>query len=220
MRLQNYKSRSSAIITTRYLWLLAILLVAWLGLTIAAEAQRRRAARGITTGFDDIVFAISFSPDGRTLAIARGASEPVQRFGRIELWDTDTGQLRRIIKGFDGPVRSVSFSPDGRTLISGSIEYHSSKVQQKARSRDGVSFSLLKWWDPQTGELKQKLVVPGEQNDSLWATLSPDGKQLAVRDGFQDFSFNSGRGFSGPYSRLLFRVKVVDAQTGEPRFKL
>jgi WD40 repeat protein len=58
------------------------------------------------TGIDDVVFSICFSPDGRTLAIARGAAEPVYRFGRIELWDTNSGKLRHVIKGFDGPVMS------------------------------------------------------------------------------------------------------------------
>src|SRR5947209_7976894 len=85
------------------------------GLTVWADAQRRNPTR-ISTGFDDVVFAISFSPDGRTLAIARGAGEPSQRYGRIELWDTETGMLRRVIRGFDGPVRSISFSPDGQTI--------------------------------------------------------------------------------------------------------
>jgi WD40 repeat protein len=220
MRLPKYISGSRAITTTRYVWLLAVLGVAWFGLSLPAEAQKRRALRGMVTGFDDVVFAISFSPDGRILAIARGASEPVQRFGRIELWDTDTGELRRLIKGFDGPVRSISFSPDGRTLISGSIEFHTPKIQQKARSRDGVSFSLLKWWDTQTGELKQKLIVPGEQTDSIRATHSPDGKQLALEEGFRELYFDSGRGLSHLLSRLAFRIKLVDAQTGEVRFKL
>jgi WD40 repeat protein len=220
MRLQNHISGSSTTTAARCVLLVAIVCVAWLGLTLPAEAQRRRTLRGMTTGFDDIVFAISFSPDGRTLAIARGASEPVQRFGRIELWDTDTGQLRRIIKGFDGPVKSISFSPDGRTLISGSIEFHSSKVQQKARSREGVSFSLLKWWDTQTGELKQKLIVPGEWTASIRATHSPDGKQLTIEEGFQEHYIDSRSGQIHQLPRLSFRIKLVDAQTGELRFKL
>src|SRR5881394_2995802 len=84
------------------------------------HAQRRRIPK-TPTGFDDVVFDVSLSPDDRTIAIARGASEPSQRFGRIELWDTGTGKLRHVIKGFDGPVKSISFSPDGTTIVSGSL---------------------------------------------------------------------------------------------------
>lgn len=201
-----------------------------------AEAQRRHP-EGAATGFDDVVFAISFSPDGRTLAIARGANEPSQRFGRIELWDTETQQLRHVIKGFDGPVRSVSFSPDGQTLVSGSSEFRSSKITDKARSRAGLTFGELKWWDAQTGELKHKLTLPGEGSFSLTATWSPDGKQLALVEAFLQFSFfqanaNFGAVLAepGPRDNPAFvgspmpnyngDLKLLDAQTGESKLKL
>lgn len=202
---------------------------------ISADAQRRRPG-GVSSGFDDVVFAISFSPDGRTLAVARGASETFQRFGRIELWDTETGQLRHVIKGFDGPVRSVSFSPDGQTLVSGSSEFRSSKTKDQVRSRGGSVFGELKWWDPQTGELKHKLTLPGEGNSSIGATYSPDGKQLAIVESFSLWSLffsstlgseSSNRNFPGPPDRTSYPMmnysadlKLVDAQTGEPQLKL
>ena len=209
--------------------------LALLGLTLPTIGQRRTST-GNPTSFDDVVFAISFSPDGRTLAIARGASEPVNRYGRIELWDTETGKLRHLIKGFDGPVRSISFSPDGHTLISCSTEFHSPKIQQKAQSRDGVSFGELKWWDTRTGELKQKVIMPGEGSYSIRATQSSDGKQLAIAESFMErapYIFNPA--YDGqrtnvdlaiprPYFPLssFFKadMKLLDAQTGELRFKL
>ena len=215
--------------------LLAVLSVALLGLTLPTIGQRRTST-GNPTGFDDIVFAISFSPDGRTLAIARGASEPVHRYGRIELWDTETGRLRHLIKGFDGPVRSISFSPDGHTLISSSIEFRSPKIQQQTRSRDGVSFGELKWWDTRTGELKQKVIRPGEGSYSIRATQSSDGKQLAVAESFREQSpfflnpvsdiqrtnmdLTIPRRFYPPSSFFKVEMKLLDAQTGEQRFKL
>ena len=146
----------------------------------------------------------------------------MHRFGRIELWDTETGKLRHLIKGFDGPVRSISFSPDGHTLISGSTEFRSPKIQQKARSREGVSFGELKWWDTRTGELKQKVIMPGEGSYSIRATQSSDGKQLALAESFMDqslffdpspylqSSINPGRDFPGVPSRPMFFFKVGD----------
>jgi WD40 repeat protein len=202
-------------------------------LTVWGEAQRRRTNPPFT-GFSDVVFAIAFSPDGHTLAIARGASEPSQRFGRIELWDTETGKLRCLIKGFDGPVRSISFSPDGQTLVSASSEYRTSKIQEKVRSRDGSVFGELKWWDAQTGELKQKLTMPGDANSSISATYSPDGKRLAVAESFVYWS-NLGNdapfGASDPTRpNMPFRfsssmyveadLKLLDAQTGTQIQKL
>src|SRR6476646_810389 len=113
---------------TRIYYSLKALLCLTVALTMLTPAQRRGRTLN-TTGFDDVVFAVAFSPDGNTLAIARGAAEPSQRFGRIELWDTQTGKLRHVIKGFDGPVKTVSFLPDGQTLVSGSLEFRSSKIQ-------------------------------------------------------------------------------------------
>src|SRR5256885_5604563 len=235
MRLPKHRSRSWS--TGRhYVLLLAALGIALLGLSLPVKGQRR-SPTGKATNSDDIVFAISFSPDGRTLAIARGANEPVQRYGRIELWDTETGKLRQLIKGFDGPVRSISFSPDGYTLISGSTEFRSLRIQQNARSREGVSFGELKWWDTRTGELKQKVIMPGEGSYSVRATQSPDGKQLVLAEFFREESppflnppfdvqrsanmdLTLPRSFYYPRSFFKAEMKLVDAQTGELRFKL
>jgi len=190
-----------------------------------------------TTRFDDIVFAISFSPDGRTLAIARGAPEPVRQFARIELWDAQTGKLRLIIKGFDGPVHSISFSPDGDTLISSSAEFRTAKLQQKARLRDGETSAELKWWDSKTGELRQKLVLPAEGLNSIRATQSPDGKLLALSEPFvqnlssrmnpmfppmaqRNFDLIFRESYWGNWSFYSVRMKLVDAQTGELKHKL
>src|SRR6266850_1550280 len=173
--------------STCYRRLAQALVCLLIGFTVWVAGQRRNPLL-TPTGFDDVVFAISFSPDARTLAIARGAAEPSQRFGRIELWDTQTGKLRHVIKGFDGPVKSISFSPDGKTLVSGSLEYRSTKIQEKARAREGQVYGELKWWDGQTGELKNRVTMPGEGNSNLRVTYSPNGKDLAVAESFVEWS--------------------------------
>jgi WD40 repeat protein len=163
----------------------SVLVCALLALTIHTAAQIGRQAR-TPTGVDDVVFAISFSPDGSTLAIARGASDPAQRYGRIELWDTKTGTLRHVIKGFDGPIKSISFSPDGRTLVSVSREYRVQKIQEKA-GRRSQGFVELKWWDTQTGEFKRNFILPREETFSAQATYSPDGRQLALVQSYYSY---------------------------------
>jgi WD40 repeat protein len=200
---------------------------------INSVAQRETAPR-VITDLSDVVFAVSFSPDGGTLAIARGASDPAQRYGRIELWNTQTGSLRRVIKGFDGPVRSVSFSPDGRTLVSGSSEFLTSKIPQKTRGLLTLTRGELKWWDVQTGDLKHQLSLPGEHTYSLEAAYSPDGKQIGLIESSYNYGFqqtNSRFDPTGmatpPVSRSIVPMeffesdlKLLDAQTGAVTFKL
>jgi WD40 repeat protein len=208
-----------------------VLVCALLALSISAGAQSRSAPR-MPTDIDDVVFAISFSPDGGTLAIARGISDPAQRYGRIELWDTETGVLRHAIKGFDGPVISISFSPDGQTLVSASREYRTGKLGARTRTFQTLTVGELKWWDAQTGELKHKLTLPREDSFSLQATYSPDGKQLALVESFFGYGFSSAPGFDlgrnnraaagRPTTWSFFDsdLKLLDAQTGEVTFKL
>jgi WD40 repeat protein len=194
------------------------------------HAQPERRAPRVVSGSTDIVWSVKFSPDSRTLAIARGASDA----GRVELWDIESGTLRRTIKGFDGAVWSISFAPDGRTLVSGSGGFHRNKISEKPAEQNGTPFVELKWWDTETGELKQRVELPGDDRVSLIAIHSPDGGSLAaieyragvairILDTFG--SFDPGRtGPTGmmPIGRSLTYdadLKLLDATTGEVRLK-
>ncbi len=212
---------------------LALVIFFFHAFIVHSVAQRGDTPR-IITDLSDIVFAVSFSPDGGTLAIARGASDPAQRYGRIELWDIQTGSLRRVIKGFDGPVRSISFSPDGRTLVSGSSEFLTNKIPQRTRALLTLTRGELKWWDVQTGDLKHKLTLPGEHSYSLEAAYSPDGKQIGLIESSYSYGFlgtNSRFDPTDPAAAPLSRaivpmqffesdLKLLDAQTGAVTFKL
>jgi len=121
------------------------------------------------------------------------------------LWDTDTGLLRRVIQGFDGPVRSLSFTPDSKIIISGSLEYHPEKLQQKATSRSGDVSSEVKWWEVSTGDLRQKSEVSSEGSISIAVECSPDGKQIAVVQSLQQIS------------SALYRPTPLNPRLGPPR---
>jgi WD40 repeat protein len=177
-----------------------------------AQRQTRRTRPGNLTSFDDVVFAIAFSPDGQTIALARGAADSHLQFGRIELWNLQTGKLLHLMKGFDGPVRSVSFTPDGGTLISGSTEFHPTQIAVKPGRLGGVNTCALKWWDTQTGQLKHQLTMPGDANYAIRVTPSPDGKQLAVR-------LSSGSSYP-PYAFFKTEMKLLDSESGDVKFKL
>lgn len=206
-----------------------IILLIVLTCQIAGSQPR---GRGFITSSTDVAFAIEISPDGKTLAIARGALEPTQRFGRIELWDTETGSLRQIISGFDGPVRSISFTPDSKTIVSGSLEYHQKKLRQKALSRSGEIISEVKWWDVSTGNLKNKTEIKGEGLLSIKVESSPSGNQVAVvhtRLRITPVYTPPISGFENmPLPRGIFRLvntrptelRLLDAQSGEQKVKV
>jgi WD40 repeat protein len=197
--------------------------------SIVLSAQPRRPPPAITSA---AVIDLQFSPDGRTLAIARGwRDEP-----RVELWDVPEGTLRQTIKGFDGPVWSISFSPDGRTLVTASGGLHPEKVAQKPTHRSGKSFTELKWWDVKTGDFKQRREFTDEDLVRIVAAYSPDGQALATVENRMDTtlaSFDMGGtaaspmpesrlGMPGVYRAAMSesRVELLDAATGDVRLKL
>jgi WD40 repeat protein len=98
------------------------------------------------------VSALSFSPDGKLLAL--GDWE-----GEVALMDRSTGREVRRMKLRRGPVVTLAFTPDGETLICES------------------EYAGVQLFDPATGKEQSGSAIPR----SCWhAACSPDGKTLAL----------------------------------------
>ena len=186
-------------------------------------AQTRRTQRYVP-GLTDSVYSVQFSPDSSTVAIARGA----RGLGRLELWDVETGKMTRVIKGFDGVVWSVSFAPDGKTMVTGSSGARTDTLPERRTRR----FTELKWWDVETGELKQQKEMTGDNRVSVAAYYSPDGKSLATVESSSTISMfipgfdSNGDRFPGfpstfrNYVTYSADLRLRDARTGEVVLKL
>ncbi|KAI3572914.1 WD40-repeat-containing domain protein [Fusarium oxysporum f. sp. albedinis] len=141
--------------------------------------------------FSNAVYAVAFSPDGKTL-VSASEDRP------IRVWDAATGAYQQTLEGHSSRVNAVAFSPDGKTLISASedrtirvwdaatgayqqtLEGHSSLVEALAFSPDGktlISASqdrTIRIWDAATGAHQQTL--EGHFGRVKDVAFSPDGK--------------------------------------------
>ncbi|MFD3309474.1 helix-turn-helix domain-containing protein [Streptomyces sp. NPDC058694] len=127
------------------------------GLYTAAAMPLRKTLRHLPR---TPVVSVAFSPDGHTLATG-------DRDGRVSLWDTPTGSLRRslpIEPGIEATSdRPLAFSPDGRTLA---VEGGEGQVRL---------------FDIGTGKLRKSLADQTAPLVSL--ALSPDGRTVAAGGG-------------------------------------
>lgn len=142
------------------------------------------------------VIAVTYSPDGRTLAGA-GAdtlSPDLQAVGhgRVSLWDVSTGAVVRTLEGPTENAFAVVFSPDGKMLAAGGRG-----PRKNARNRLGVrpgsqNTSEVRAWDVASG--KRIWTVEGESNAAVSLSYTMDSAFLAFCD--EDYLF------------------VIDARTG------
>src|SRR5262249_4322408 len=109
------------------------------------------------------VFALAFSPDGRTLASGGGRDEygGVSRGARGEgrLWDVAAGRQRAELRVPKKHVYSAAFSPDGKVLATGDAT------------------RTVRLWHPATGA-EQRTLRLGHTRAVLGLAFSPDGKLL------------------------------------------
>lgn len=99
----------------------------------------------------DCVFAVAFSPDGKTLAAA-GADRA------IRVWNVETGKLLATIEDHADWILDLAFSPDGKKLASASRD-KTAKVFDVAKKESQVTF-------------------PGHGQPVNAVAFTPDGKQV------------------------------------------
>lgn len=92
--------------------------------------------------FNDQIFEMAFSPDGRWIA---AASEE----GHARIWDTMTGKLEHTLSAEDERMLSLVFSADSKSIVTGSEN--------------------LRIWDVATGELQHTLSAPDDRSLSFTA---------------------------------------------------
>ena len=129
------------------LWLVRALLLVILASAVVQEtafSQFRPDSFRVPRSFGT---QIIFSPDLKTLAVAKGEA------GIVELWDADTARLKRTLAGNGGPITSLGFSRRGDLVVTACREAYDPKLEANTRKPAGV----VKVWDVRTGELKYSL---------------------------------------------------------------
>jgi WD40 repeat protein len=140
---------------------------------------------------------VAFSPDSRTLAVARGTNNQPSE---VQLWDVPSGRLLATLSGHASGMGSLAFSPDGNTLASGDqhgvvklwdvarvvhrppLPIHEATVRDLAVSADGMLAAtggmdhVIMVWDLPTRRVLRKLRA---SNTVTRLAFGPRGKRLA-----------------------------------------
>jgi serine/threonine protein kinase/WD40 repeat protein len=186
------------------------------GLTLASAGRRSVKVWDMATGRlllnvgdRDTIVALSFSADGRRLAVG---SETAFFPGGVDVWDLEDGRGLATLRGLQAPVSKVRYSSDGRLIAALSHDWR------------------VAIWDVETGRLRRIFEGPrGDYADNAAFAFDASGRRFAfaagtgaalwdLDSGEQQRSWQLPIGIGDqiafdPESRLLlFRVETRDPQ--------
>jgi WD40 repeat protein len=169
-------------------------------------------------GSSDAVATLTFSADGRQLAVAQG-SEVTDAY-RYKLWDMRNGSLAHTLEATPAGEQFVpeaafqerafvGFSHDGQLFITGDGRVLDAQSLRRARGYAGhisvgtTAYALsgdghVDIRDLQTGQLRRRILV----TNNAYVALSPDDKLLAVSLGLEAKDSHL-RLYDAPTGRLL-----------------
>jgi WD40 repeat protein len=160
---------------------------------------------------------VSFSPDGRLLAVAR-------EDGTVSVWDGATGAARFTLQAHSGACNAVVFRADGRLATAGddhavkvwdsqtrkeifTLHGHVREVNDVAFSPDGKllasagSDERIRIWDLAAPPGKELRVLTGHKGHVTHLAFSPDGEHLASAS--RDLTVKLWQASSGKELRTL-----------------
>jgi WD40 repeat protein len=149
---------------------------------------------------DTDYYALAFSPDSKTLAVAGG--DPYRGGNSaLRLFELSTGKEKQRLVGHTQPAYEVAFAPDGKTILSLSAEQaicwdvaSGDRLQQwKNRSTAALAIApdrkTVAWVDGESEDRfihltdavtgKELTKLKGHKHGILSVAYSPDGKYLA-----------------------------------------
>jgi WD40 repeat protein len=170
----------------------------------AAKVLRRFRVLHTLTRDQNGVTALTFAPDGKTLAV--GISPGGNSNGEVHLWDLEADKERAVLPKCEEAVMQLAFGSEGAlvVLLVSSVkvcdaatlqvrrEFKAQQAQEQfitsALSPDGKTLATLgddrklKLWHTSTGECLQTWQVQADVIRYSWFPLafSPDGNVLAL----------------------------------------
>jgi eukaryotic-like serine/threonine-protein kinase len=192
------------------------------GKTVASRTPETWKMWDTTTGRElslpwgepDQLAGLNYSPNGKFVASGK-------RDGSIALWDVGTGRLLGAARGRPAAIRELAFSPDGKWLATcgadGLITLRDvpdlselatwptrtgpclqaeftpdgrSLLTVGVEATSGNSQIVAHLWEVGAGEIRQ--TFRARAGVLTHATVSPDGRLLAIGEAFTDGSFRTG----------------------------
>ncbi len=164
---------------------------------VASDGEPSIAPAAVLSGNAGPVWAVAFTPDGETLAMAIDD-------GTVKLWNVAEKRVRSTIKAHPGPVWGMSISHDGRFLATGGDD---SKVRifDLATTNEERTFETkyavrtlafshttndlliggrtgqVEIWNAETGE--RTIKTSGHAGTVAGVAFSPDGRTIASVSG-------------------------------------